>query len=511
MSYPKKSLKLRPTRGIARDTPAHEVGPDFWTLGRNVQMRKGFAGRIRGNRSIYGTLPVSVLHALNARIDTTNFWLFFGADEIHALETSNSDNVTGDPLTSVAQPWQWSSTLLNGVPCVTNGLDVPRYWAGNVATPFDDLPDWPAGYQCAALVAFQNHLFALNLNTPGGLLDDAIMWSALAAPGDVPQSWTPAADNEAGDPVTLADTPGPVLQGLPMRGSLLIYKRSGTYAADYTRDPDQVYTIRTLFTSSGVLTPRGACDLNGQHFVITDGDCILTDGTNRKSVAQGRMKDELFSQIDQTYYENAFAVYHRAANEVWVCFPEAGSQYCTKALVYDVANDAYGTRDLEEVTCAAIGIVNDQAISEDWDDDLEDWDDDGSYWNAQNFSFATESIVTGAGDAATLHDTDDNTELPATIGKYDMDFGDPLRLKFVKRLHVRKQQGAGTLFIRVGARMTTDDAINWSSERELDEGRQVLNVLAPKGRYISVEIRSEDDDVWVITGVDIEAELRGYF
>ena len=26
--------------------------------------------------------------------------------------------------------------------------------------------------------------------------------------------------------------------GLPMRGSLLFYKRSGTYAADYVRDPD---------------------------------------------------------------------------------------------------------------------------------------------------------------------------------------------------------------------------------------------------------------------------------
>src|SRR5690606_39039588 len=98
-------------RGIASDTPAHEVGPDYWTGGRNVHFRKGFAGRVGGRRAVYGSLPVDVLHLLNNRVGTTNFWLAFGPDEVHALETSNSDEITpSGGLTAVTQPWQWSST-----------------------------------------------------------------------------------------------------------------------------------------------------------------------------------------------------------------------------------------------------------------------------------------------------------------------------------------------------------------------------------------------------------------
>lgn len=509
MSYPKQLLKLRPARGIARDTPAHEVGPDFWTTGRNVQMRKGFAGRVRGNRAVYGTLPVNVLHLLNARIGTTNFWLAWGADEVHALETSNADDVTGAALTPVAQPWQIASTLLNGVPCFTNGLDAPRYWGGNVATPFAELPGWPAGAACASLVAFRYHLFALDLTESGGAFPEKIAWSNAAEPGAVPDTWTAAADNEAGDAL-LADTPGPVLWGMPLRGSLLVYKRASTYAVDYVGG-NEVFSVRPLFTSSGMLTRRGGCDLNGQHLVVTDGDIILTDGTNRRSVADGRMKEALFSQLDQTYYENLFVTYHRAANEAWICFPVAGSQYCTHALVYDVSKDAFGERELDDVTCAAIGVVNDQAVSEDWDDDSGDWDSDTSYWNAQNFSFATESIVTGAGAAATLHDTDDAVTLPASIGKYSMDFGDGARFKFVRRVHVRKPSGSGTLYVRVGAQATPDGSISWGAEVALAEGESVCNATCDQGRYISVEVRSDGSSIWLVSGIDIEAELRGYF
>lgn len=346
MSYPKKLLRLRPTKGIASDTPPAELGEDHYSTGSNVLFRSGFAQRILGSRPVYGTLPVDpVLHILNARQDTTNFWLFFGADEVHALETSNSDDVTpSGGLTAVTQPWQYSSTLLSGVPVFTNGFEKPQYWAGNVVTPFTDLPDWPNSTICKSIVAFRNFLVALDIDGPSGHFESQVKWSHAAEPGTVPASWTPAADNLAGDAI-LADTPGPAYMGLPLRGSLLLYKRSGTYAMDFVGGND-VFSIRTLFTSSGALTRHAACDVNGQHFVVTDGDMILTDGTNRRSVGQARMREYLFNQLDQDNYENLFTIYHRAKGEVWTCFPESGSQYCTQALVYDVANDAFGIREL---------------------------------------------------------------------------------------------------------------------------------------------------------------------
>jgi len=509
MSYPKQLLRLRPTRGIASDTPAHEVSDDFYTTGQNVQFRNGFAQRVFGSRAVYGTMPVSVVqHLLNARMSGTNFWLVFGPDEVHALETSNSDDVTPTlGLQTVPAPWYYSSTLLNGVPVFTNGLDLPQYWAGDVLTPFQTLPGWPVGTICKSICAFRYHLFALDIDGPGGHFENQVKWSDAAPPGTVPGTWTPAANNEAGD-VELADTPGPAHLGLPLRGSLLIYKRSSTYAVDFIGGND-IFAFRTLFTSSGALTRHSACDVNGQHFVVADGDILLTDGTNRKSVGQSRMRDFLFGQIDQNNYENLFCIYHRARNEVWTCFPESGSTYCTLALVYDVATDSFGVRDLDDVTCAAIGIVNDTAGDDSWAGADYFWADATQFWGTSNFSFAAESLVTGFGTTMEMQDTDDAVATPASVGRYDLTMDAPERVKFVKRVHVRAKEGFGTLLVRVGARMSPTDTITWSNEVTLTEPEQICNLFA-QGRYISVEARSTGSDVWTVTGFDIEAELRGY-
>jgi len=509
MSYPKKLLRLNPARGIASDTPAHMLGPDFYSTGRNVHFRKGIAGRAGGSREVYGTLPVDVMHLRNARVGQTNFWLVFGADEVHALETSNSDDVTPIAgLQSIVQPWQYASTLLNGVPVFTNGLDAPQFWPGTVVDPFEELPDWPAATICKSIAAFKYHLFALDIDGPAGHFESQILWSDAAEPGTVPALWTPAADNEAGD-AELGDTPGPVFQGVLLRGSLLLYKRSSTYAVDYVGG-NEVFSVRPLFSSSGALTRHAACDINGQHFVVTDGDIILTDGTSRRSVGQARMREFLFAQLDQDNYENVFTVLHRGKGEVWTCFPETGHQYCTKALVYDIANDALGVRDLDDVTCAEIGIVNDTAPDESWDADAQAWDDDNSYWNQANYSLAVESLVLGFDDVAEMQDTDDNVTRDASIGRYDLTFGESERVKFLRSIHVRSQPGAGSLYVRAGGRMSPTDTIQWSAERELVEPDQRVNMHV-RGRYISVEVRSEGDDAWTIAGLDLEAEMRGYF
>lgn len=510
MSYPKRVLRSRPTRGVAADPPANEVSTEFFTGASNVHFRDGFAGRVLGSRAAYGTLPVDVLHLLNARFDTTNFWLVFGAEEIHALETSNSDDVTpAAGLVAASDAWQWSSALLNGVPVATNGLDAPIYWAGDVGTPFEDLPGWPASTLCKSIAAFRFHLVALDIDGPAGHFEAQVLWSDAAEPGEVPGEWTPAADNEAGDTV-LGDTPGPCLCAVPLRGSLLIYKRSSVYSMDYVGG-DEVFAFRQVFSATGALTRHAVADLSdGRHFVVGDGDIYIHDGVSRQSVAQDRMRRFVFDQLDQDSYENLFVVYHRAKNEVWVCFPEQGGDgLCTLAVVYDVGHDAYGVRVLDDVACAAIGIVNDTSPSEAWADAAYTWADASRLWNQPNYSLAVESLVTGGGTTATQHDTQDATAVNASLSRYDLALGEPERLKLGKRLHVRAKPGFGTLYVRLGARMTPADSIVWSDEQQLVEPEQVVHTMA-LGRYLSYEVRSEDEDEWQISGIDLEYELRGY-
>ncbi|MEX2125468.1 MAG: hypothetical protein WD795_16360 [Woeseia sp.] len=510
MSYPKKLLRLRPTKGIVSDTPSHEVGPEFYTAGQNVIFRNGFASRVRGFRSAYTTAlaaaaPGDILHTLNAQFNDTNYWLIFEADgTAWSLTGTTAVEIDALLLSAVTQPWQYSSALLNGVPIVASGLDELMYWDG---TEMVLLPDWETDASAKSIAVFKYHIFAMDVSNAAGSFPNLVMWSDAAEPGTIPDSWTPGAGNEAGS-VELADGPGPVLCARPLRDNLIFYKRSTVYGAQYVGG-NQKYSFQKLSASHGTLTRHSVCDIGGTHFVVEQGDIVLTDGTNRQSVGQARMKDFLFGQLDQDSYENLFCTFNRAKNEVLVAFPSAGSTRCNLALVYDVANDAFGIRDLPDIACAAVGTISDTAPSDFWDDDSGAWDDDDTPWGSSAIAAATESLVFAYDDVLEEQDTSDAQTVPASIGKYDLHFGEPERVKFVRRLHVRAKEGFGTLLVRVGARMTPTDDITWSDEVALTEPEQIVNAFA-QGRYISVEARSNSTRVWTVTGIDIEAELRGY-
>ena len=91
-----------------------------------------------------------------------------------------------------------------------------------------------------------------------------------------------------------------------------------------------------------------------------------------------------------------------------------------------------------------------------------------------------------------------------------MALGSPERVKFVKRVHIRAKENYGTLLVRVGGQMTPTGPTTWSNEVSITSPEQIVNVFA-QGRYISIEMRTTGTDVWKITGVDIEADERGYF
>jgi len=515
VSYPKKTLKVRPTRGVVLDLPANEVAPDFYTQGRNVGFRNGFAERIGGRRNAYTQNDVNpVFHLRNVRapggVTESNFWIVFGTASIKALETSNKSTITGAALTPVTSPWQWSSTLLNNIPAFTNGEDAPRYWAGDVGTPAAALPGWPAGTVCKSIVAFKFHLFALDIDSPTSHLESQIMWSDAAAAGAVPATWTAAVTNQAGSAI-LADTSGPCMCGVPLQDTLLVFKRSSTYAVSYLEGNPRIFSVRLLDGARGALTRHAAVDVGGKVFLVADGEIYLTDGVNWQPLAGGRVRDYLFGQLDQASYENLFVMFDRAKGEVWVCYPTTGNTYCNEALVYELAADAWSPpRDLVAMTCGDVGIINDTAPSEAWDVDAGTWDSDASAWNAANFSLAVEQLMTGGNSAALYVENDATaTAVAANVFRHDLTFGAPERMKCIRRIHVRTDETPGTLYVRVGARNSITAPIAWDTERALIPPASFVNVRA-QGRFISYEVRGQDTDVWGTSGCDLEGDLRGY-
>jgi len=503
-------MRLKPRRGVASDLPAWAIGPDFFTQADNIVFRLGVAERAPSSQLVYDPPSVAPYHLLNCQIDGTNYWIYQGATASYAVTGSTHTDIThASTIQSQTDISKLSLGLLNGIPFFNNALDEPMYWDGNVANNFVDLPDWISTESCAFMVAHRYHLFAFGIDGPAGAFPNQVKWSSAAEPGNVPASWTASASNEAGDNI-LADTPGVLVSAANLRNLLMIYKGGSTHAAEYVGG-QEIYAFRTLFTQAGALARHSVADIGGRHLIVTDGDIVVTDGVNVQSVAQNRRKRFLFNQLDQDNYQKLFIALNRAKGEAWICFPEAGNSLCTRAMVYDIANDAWGDRELPGIAHAAQGIINDSAADETWDADSQAWDADLTLWNQQSFSAVEAALVMAEPTTPALYEVGSGSEsMTSTLAKYSMDFGSPERFKFVRRVHLRLEGDTSIDFmLRVGTQDTTEDSITWGAAQTINSDTGYADVLA-MGRFISVELTALTDKTFKLTGLDLEAEERGY-
>ena len=510
MSYPKKLLRLRPRRGAASDLPAWSNGADTFDQADNIIFRQGVAERAPSVAAVYDPPSVAPYHLINFQTGGTNYWIYTGATASYLVTGATHTDIThAGGQQSQTTIGKLSLGLLNGVPFFNNALDEPMYWDGNPANNFVDLPGWTATETCEFLVAHRFHLFAFGIDGPSGNFPEQIKWSGAAAAGNIPSTWTPAATNEAGS-VSLSDTPGELVSARNLAQSLAIYKKGSTHLADYIGG-EEIFAFRTLFSQAGALTRHAVADINGRHLVVTDGDIVIHDGSTIRSIAQNRRKRFLFNQLDQDNFENLFTVYNREKNEVWVCFPEAGNSYASRAMIYDVANDAWGDRELENIAFGAPGIINDSAPDETWDGDSEVWDDDATVWNEVNYSLAAEALVLADQGAPDFLETDSgNSSLSTVLAKNDIDFGEPERYKFVRRVHLRIEAETSVDFmVRLGTRDATGESVTYTNAVTVNSDDGYADLLAT-GRFISVEVKATTDKAFKITGLDLEAELRGY-
>lgn len=521
MSYPKQVIKIRPTGGIANDLPAFEVAPEFYTSGDNVHFRSTFAERTTGHASIYETMQTEVRSLLNLQSGGLNYWLYNGIDSSYAVTVATHSDITlAAGLSSVTGANQWTTGLLNGVPFACNGIDPPMTWDFNPANPMTALANFPASASCYSMRPFKYFLIALNMSEAGGTYPEKLIWSNSAEPGALPSAWTAAATNDAGSAI-LAETPGKIIDGATLRASFVIGKEHSCYVMDYVGGIN-VFNFRKLFETTGFLTRNCAVDVNGQLLIVADGDVILTDGNTTQSVIDNKMRRFLFNQLDQDNYQATHVIRYQKENEVWVCFPSSGNSFCDLALIWDSQAGTWGVRDLPGASCSAIGLINDAAESSFIDDQPQVIDTDHSLIDQQSYNLTGDNMVQGIPDDGTPTDslmleidsgTDFNgTAIAASLRRDSMDFGEPNRFKFIKRVipHVKAVDGT-VITVRVGTQVDSQGSTAWTSSQNFTVGTTRHIDVTTQGKYISFEFTTSAGSKWVLPGWDVEYELRGYY
>ena len=520
--------ELRPN-SVIQDVPPSEVPPENWTDVRNFYMRVGYAQRISGVSQFFADWTDQPVNVFNVQQATTNFWVVMGENTVQVIDQSGTvSDITPAVYVPSVEAFEANQTPINGFPVQSFNQNPPTFWDKNVGNICAPLPGWPAATTARSIRSFKQFLIAMNMVESAAEFPDKLRWSNAAEPGTVPTEWIASPTNEAGD-ATLADTTGGIIDGLSLRGQFIIYKNHSTYLCNFVGGTF-VFTFRKFLTTSGLLANNCVTEAEGRHIVMTDGDVLIHDGQNVRSLLDKKLRRFIFLQIDSDNFQNSFLLNYRAAKEVWICFPAAGVLHPNIAVVWDYAHDLLSIRDLPETwSHAQSGLVLSTTAALDWDSQTDTWDASQGSWNRAQFTGAFERVLgaVNTSDEDTndrllyVDDTTTNRDGTAVVGQItreSLDLGTPEALKYVRRVWPRVQGATGVVIkIRVGVQNDPADGISWSPTQDFALNVDDFLNFDASGRYISV--RFEDDaapgananGIWRVHGFDLEYTFQGDF
>ena len=503
--------------GVNSDLPANQLPPDVYTDVLNMEAFDIGMRSSSGIAAVYGTPLFPPEHLVYNKASGSFFWIYASSNGIGVTDGVNQFDITPIVPPGSVHPANWTDAQLNTLVTLNNNVDAPWYWDNNTGTPMQLLPGWPAGVNCRSLRSFNYNLIAMDLRGGAGDLINALMWSNSADPGQIPDSWTPLPENDAGDNV-LADTIGSLIDGIQFRDTFMLLKEHSTYLMNFVGG-NFVFNFRKLFTTSGILTTNCAAEYLGNVFLLTDGDFIRTDGQSGLSLIDKRMRQWLFNNIDSDNYQSSYVVPYHAENQVWCCFPENGEQECTLALVWDASDNNFGVRELfPSAVHIAKGQVGNVSAIINWDDDPDRWQDDLTGWNQALFNPTEDALVHADHDGTQLFAVNEGTTydgklIHSRVERTGLDFGDVKRMKLVKAIIPRVTGLPGTvLTIRVGVSKNDQNIVDWEPPIEFIIGTSQKVDVFVTGRFIAFSVESTLDQFpWNLLGVDFLFDWQGYF
>jgi hypothetical protein len=512
-------LTINPS-GFNHDIDPSELGPEVWNFGGNVVFENGFASSTPGWAQIAPGLLCKPLYLLPVFTGLSYWWLYAGVNDAgDAGVIGVTDGVTHHDVTpaagvGVTKAGDWTGGVLNGVPFLNNGIDVPVYWTTEPTEIMLPLPNWPANTRVAALRPFKYHIVGMNVTDDTGEFPELVIWSDAADPGTIPQEWAPTPDNQAGS-FAISTGQGAVIDGGELRDEFIVYKVRSTTVMHYVAG-QFVFSNRKAFVTSGILARGCWAEMYGQHYVLTDGDFIRHNGTQLETLIDGINRNWLFDQIDSVNYTSSHIVISHSTNSVWLNFPKSGHEQPDTALVYDIRSEVFGLIDYDEdIAFMTRGVFNIPGKTNDFDGRTDVFDDAPDLFNSSLLNPTSDVLVFCRYEPKKMLAVDgylrEGEPVPVLLQMLSKDMGEPQAMKLITAVWPAGRQGGGSeagLFrVRVGQQVTLDDPIRWSPAKQIGQFQKAPFLVS--GRFISLEYSGLQTTDWQLSSTDIDFELQG--
>ena len=501
--------------GFVADQPDMALTNGAWTDSRNVKYRDGAAEKCQGYRQALGDLSVTAMWAAPVSDGTNFFWAYGSNTVMYATDGTTHANITGTITLGATDDLNYSGGAFHGYLLVNDGVSMPQSWLPSLSNDLVSLTAWPTLVTCKVLRSFKDFIFAFRITDSGSYNPRAMRWSDRAAPGALPGSWDYTDPTNQSGINELGQTQDAIVDGLPIRDSLMIYKENYSWVADYIGG-DDIFSFRQVFSQIGLLTERCALSYGGsQHLVWTDQDIVIHDGNSAQSILDGRARRWLFNRINTNRYKRSFAVADYRERTAYFCFPESGQDWPTLALAWNWAENKLYPYELGgPKTWADTGIIPNTSTS--FDNDTGTFDSDTGGFDDENYSpFAGYMLLTDALNKRAYQGNTGETYNGTAMTVYAERTGlaikrDLVYMNRVKRIYPRVLGTAGdVLNFYVGVRATQNATVQWTGPYPFVIGTDYKIDLRVTGRLLDFRVESMATSGWRLHGLGIEFDEDG--
>lgn len=530
---PKIPLPNLTRLGLIQDIEPQALAMGAWSGMRNARINNGRVEKFKGHSQVYGEL----LHSPYGLLYTTNqlkqAWLYMGLTHVAAYIDGNHFDVTPEGFTfgtSISD--LWTADLFFNLPLLNNGVDVPHIWAdideGEKLIP---LPNWPATWRAKVLRPFKNYIMGLDLTEDGTRYPHLQFWSNPAAPGEVPSSWDHTDPTNDAGRVDLGDGQGGILiDALPLRNSMIIYKERSVWETVITGNPVFPLANEQLFIGEagmGILSRHCVSPIREgtSHFVVGSEFIYIHDGRQHERISANRVEEALYRDINPEAINRCFTALNVEYSEVWFCYPEVDAIWPSKALVWNWREGQFYPRDLLPAATIRSGVIlvdgSEQALYWDAEDMEGDWDDWTGSWYPIRHHPGERKLLQADPINSKLYYLDDGDDfggqpivswverlsLPlteeATGGKLRAEKGDRLQVT-----ETWPQATGGGITVQLGAGQVIDGPITWTSVKPFNPKTQQNIPFYVTGVEIALRVALESPEAqfW---GMSLVVDVTG--
>ncbi len=531
-----KALTIGETKGLNTDIVPVNLSPDIFSGGNNFRCVRKAVVSFNGKTDLmYFADPITPSKIACVVSSDIAFYVVMGTTSIIASNGTNFYNISSGAYSVTAKNWDFCND--NQVPVFNNPDWYPEYWdpiSGSQLLqplPFSATDTWETALIHANLIrSHKNFLFALGTVEGAVEKPTTFRWSAPADNGSIPFTWDETDLSTIAGVSVLQGNYGRIVDGLTLRDTFVIYSESGISILHYVGG-EFIWNVVELSNTYGILAKNCAVYANQRHYVITQDDIIVHDGTNVVSLLHNRMRVRVRAALGSTHAKNAYVLSDYSKKEVWFCIVEASFTLPNLAVIYNWEDDTFSIRDLgsnfssmiyaplisstvqigwntitseyDTATGSWANMIGNSAGQEPaWDDQAGEWELSPFNWNYVNDIPILGAII-GINPAnsivSALTIDDGSADLDATLLHEDFVFDNMLSVSTIVSLYPMIQCN-GQMSIQVGSKYNLGADTMWKPAVIYDPSKSKKVDIRSTGVYHSWKFSSIGNTPFGLSG-----------